>query len=42
MTADDVLIDLTGEPFDVVRAERVARPGRRRNGVRLPGRPRAD
>ena len=26
MTADDVLIDLTGEPFDVVRAERVARP----------------
>ena len=26
MTADDVLIDLTGEPFEVVRAERVARP----------------
>jgi SAM-dependent methyltransferase len=26
MTADDVLLDLTGEPFDVVRAERVARP----------------
>jgi len=25
MTADDVLIDLTGEPFEVVRAERVAR-----------------
>ena len=26
MTADDVLIDLTGEPFEVIRAERVARP----------------
>ena len=26
MTADDVLIDLTGEEYDVVRAERVARP----------------
>ena len=26
MTADDVLVDLTGEPYDVVRAERVARP----------------
>ena len=26
MTAEDVLIDLTGEPFDVIRAERVARP----------------
>ena len=26
MTAEDVLIDLTGEPFEVVRAERVARP----------------
>ena len=25
MAADDVLIDLTGEPFEVVRAERVAR-----------------
>jgi SAM-dependent methyltransferase len=25
MTAEDILIDLTGEPFDVVRAERVAR-----------------
>ena len=26
MTADDVLIDLTGEEYEVVRAERVARP----------------
>jgi hypothetical protein len=25
MTADDVLVDLTGEPFDVIRAERVER-----------------
>jgi SAM-dependent methyltransferase len=26
MTADDVLIDLTGEPYDVIRADRVSRP----------------
>jgi SAM-dependent methyltransferase len=26
MTAEDVLIDLTGEPYDVLRAERVPRP----------------
>jgi SAM-dependent methyltransferase len=26
MSADDVLVDLTGEPYDVIRAERVARP----------------
>ena len=26
MTAEDVLIDLTGEPYDVIRAERVSRP----------------
>jgi hypothetical protein len=26
MTADDVLIDLTGEPYDVVHAGRVPRP----------------
>jgi hypothetical protein len=26
MTAEDILIDLTGEPFDVIRAERVERP----------------
>jgi ubiquinone/menaquinone biosynthesis C-methylase UbiE len=26
MTAEDVLIDLTGEQYDVIRAERVARP----------------
>jgi hypothetical protein len=26
MTADDVLLDLTGEPYDVLRAERVPRP----------------
>jgi len=26
MTADDVLVDLTGEPFDLIRAERVPRP----------------
>ena len=26
MTADDVLVDLTGEPYDVIRADRVSRP----------------
>jgi SAM-dependent methyltransferase len=26
MTADDVLVDLTGEPYNVIRAERVPRP----------------